>query len=933
MRKAGYLKFILLLVISQLLFMPMNVSANSWIDKEAEEYKELYGENAEIGDEEPNLLHQWGNSISPQDNILEELLAGLLAALGYGINALFDLGMIDLSIDGIVYGRMNADTTMRIDIAHFGLEKNNPYGIFAATLYYNLRRVAFTVIPIIVLFLLVMELFHNTQKGRAQLKQVIKDTLFFFAALYLAPYIVEAFLFFRDACMYVTGEGFSQLLNGLFEGKGATKTHEIFDIVWNGYKQSHAMVDALLVLATAFTGIFYLMDYIKIAALIAVTFGLLPFILILQYFKPKIVAEWANILFPNLLVPFIDMVLLTLPTIISVVYTHVFGPVQIILGQRSSDFVLGVVMLICVWSVRVIRDRMIKLLGFDGLPRASSLGMVLMMMMRMGMGSAGAKTKGTEYVPQETTEGLMQSAQEQKDMGTLLDKADTRISSMDMPDKSETFGMSDVKYDSKTQEFLDGLEDQIPKVDVDTGEEKISEILPQGEISDSLLESVMPPIQEVIEPEVLQNVKPVTDTQKDDVVSGNEGGMEEDTSETDKASQSVAEDSNLHTDNLQSAKPDAAVVPEQMSGADGLQQEDALSKELPPLPKRMDEKHTVRLPKPQVDETFRNNPLLSERDGRRYDNLAQLDALEKKMKENTAYMEKIGYSPSSFAHSYRTELAKNKQLAFHEERLRGVRDGILDKSSEQYKKANADYRQVKIAKSESDKRLVLLDKGYVAEKENAFYKKHVDYCRAVEEQYAKANAISGMDSKTYVNAETFKHAKQVEAVKKQHANFKNFDTRVFDGILTPQEKEAFYRERAVYKQRMEIIKVANTVAAVSGGVVGSAAGLYGGPMTSAMAGYAMGHLGHGLSDKMLRPLAEPVSETLVPQRVTEEKTTPQKERGVVSENANSDSRRIQEARRRADRFEEQHLKNPTEPQVMTEAKKRADRAGKRFEGK
>lgn len=884
--KQKYIKRCLVFFMASFLLINSNIVVSaqapyvslstSWVDKTSGYYQELYGDNAIIGDE--NVKEDTGISsvidkASTNRNILEELLASLIAGLGYGVNGLFESGIVDLSIDGIVYGRMN-DSVMYIDLVHFGLENNNPYGIFAASVYYFLRKISFTLIPIIILVLLIKQLFHNTQKGRAQLKEVVEDSLFFFLLVYAAPYLVELFIYFRDVCMYVTGNGLRSVVDGLFVGSsdlsgvvgsmGSGSTDGIFNIVWRSYESSGSLVDSILVLATSLAGIFYLADYVKIAALIAITFGFLPLILILHFFKPKIVTEWANIVLPNLFVPFVDMLLLMLPSVISTVYTNVFGADVYLASGRSADFILGVIMLFCIWSARVIRDRIIRLLGFEGLPKTNGMGMFAAMAMRMATAGKGiGRTGGMGNSLGNGVEELEKAAQQQAAIGAVVSSADSRISSMKMPEAEA--GLRTVPYENKTNEFLEELN-------------KTSLDLEKGSFS-SMENHAGPSGEEGLSSYGLTQEADMDGTEK------TEGVMEEGFS-VDKVDRNVPSmpDSEILEEcaavadrSMESQEEsvirrgmesDSTIETQDMSARGGFMEEetgalqDTAEVDLPKTSDRanaytssvgeMSRIHRVSVPHPVLDDSFMKNAGISDRDKKRYANLAKMDALESKISKNNKIMTEARYDRASFSDTYQNESKRNQEFAYHENRLSEQRNNILDKQSVQYTVVDNQYQKIMAAKGESDMRLEQLESAYIADKENDFYNRHKEHCQAVEIQYANNSVLGGMNGKVYQDADSFKYAKQVESIKKQQANFKNFDTHQYDGILSPQEREEFYRERAMQQSVKPLVNVAGVAGGLAVGLVAGGAMAYGGPMTSAMA--AIG--GAGVTNRSINKTIE-----------------------------------------------------------------------------
>ena len=170
--QTNFIRVVMCLIVALLLFgyKSIRVSATSWIDKDSDVYEMLYGEEEDFVSGTVQELEE------DEPGMIEEFFSGLIIALSKQLNNLLSSQDINLSIDGIVFGRMAASISgsgyVKADFTHFGLEENNPWGIIGATVFYVLRNICLVVLPVVLLVLLIMELFQNTAKGRARLKEL-----------------------------------------------------------------------------------------------------------------------------------------------------------------------------------------------------------------------------------------------------------------------------------------------------------------------------------------------------------------------------------------------------------------------------------------------------------------------------------------------------------------------------------------------------------------------------------------------------------------------------------------------------------------------------------------------------------------------------------------------------------------------------------------
>jgi len=204
-------------------------------------------------------------------------------------------------------------------------------------------------------------------------------------------------------------------------------------------------------------------------------------------------------------------------------------------------------------------------------------------------------------------------------------------------------------------------------------------------------------------------------------------------------------------------------------------------------------------------------------------------------------MGNAGYNPQTYQENMARYNDTIKELNARIDSTEHRRELITDKTSAEYKTVEKDLTRLYGARDESLANQNRLKQGAAAARENVALRQRAEQYRDREKQYAYNSGLGGMSDKSYSSADTFKHDKRVEMIKKQHADYKNFDSRQYEGVLSPQERENFYRTRAIKEKEERIRNVARKAVAGSVGaavaVPAMAFSAYGGP--AAMMGAAV----------------------------------------------------------------------------------------------
>lgn len=703
---------------------------------------------------------------------------------------------IDLTIDGLVYGRMASSYKGTADFTHFGLENNNPYGIVGATAYYVLRRIFLGVLPIALIIMLIVQLFRNTNRGRAQLKDMATSFLLVIALMFAFPYALNFVIYVRDVVLKATSVG----MTTIFKGVGFNEFSvggSIIGMLYSVYSSSKTLLNALLLAAGVGSGFFYFATYVKAAVLITGCFAILPLILFISIWNKKLLKDWWNIFFPNMCVPLIDLILLQIPTIVLLVYRKVGG---------SGSIVIGILLMVIMWISITIRDRIVKLLGFDGFGGRNGLGLLagaMMAMRQFGGGRSGDSREGADRrLPggREFLTNELESENEARQFSQMRAGIMEQMQndSFDIP-LGENISF-DYGLGSKTEQFLSDMD------------EYAGGIKDSAAASDADVEGVAVP---------------------DDVsfVDGFSGSA----------------DDYYQPSDIPVYQAEAGDIPD------------------------------------MSDAAFRDS--LSEPvDIARFDNLASMDSYYNEIAKNEATMLNAGYHGQK---------AYEAERAGYMEQIDRLNTHIDESNVRLFTRSDIDSPEFAMEKQKLSESLELkrnlservgqLDHAAGLDKANAVYRERVEACKRREVQYAKDAGYSGMKNTVYESSRDFMYQHKIDSARRELANFKNFDTKRYEGLLSHQERESFYREREIYRHRQKIANVAEKatkVAVGAAGIVGAGAvasfAAYGGASASslgAVGAYKAFSKVQGASGNFVGRTGERIVERSMNRRPDKQKTT------------------------------------------------------------
>lgn len=758
---------------------------------------------------------------------------------------------IDLTIDGIVFGRLAPSYKGTVDITHFGLEENNPYGIVSASAYYVLRRLILGVLPVLVMIFLIRQLFLNTQKGRAQLKEMAENILLIIAMLFIAPYLINILIMVRDGILKATASGMASIFRSVGLGDGVGNS--VFGTFYGMYMNRKSFLNAILLAASAGSGFVFLVSYLKIALLLCGSVAILPLVLFFCIWNRKLLKDWFNIFLPNLCVPIVDLILLQVPSIVMLIFKKY--------GGSGGGVVLGLVVLILIWNILVVRDRIIRLLGFEGLGRNGSglLGAAMVAMRAFG-GSLGGGKHGTTQTNNgggpSDREGAaveharmeqMQAAQQRNlpDMSQtgenqyspdLLENTDNFLQSMD-----ENHTGSSLSY-SPEDIFGDSL-DAASTVSM----EQLGDELSNGDISGSVLTPGMD------EMEIPAGEAGVPASETDSVMAENTGALSEVISEAVPGTEDGLADGIVQNDSLDGASETGQVIGESGNGSPNVVGAGSGETESDGKPFNYYTSSVDDIAEHEYNGKFAES-LTNEADRARYENLLHMDGINYKMAQNDAVMQTAGFT--SLGQSAGEKRQIDSQIGRIDGHIRESENRLHqmgDVTSGAYKTEAGALTELKSRRSELVARKEQLNRAEQCYIENNSYRRELETRAGREANYANTKQIGGMDGRTYTSAKDYETQTKLARVRKEFADYSNFDSKRFEGILSPEERESFYQERLLKQRAQSLRRVAGIGASTLGkGAVFAAAStlsMYSGP-SSVTAGLvatqgATGIVNHG----------------------------------------------------------------------------------------
>lgn len=781
----------------------------------------------------------------------------------------------DTSISGLVMGRAGG---YDISIGKFELYENNPYGIMGAIVYTVTRNIIYAFLVLRFVWAIVENSIHSGAKNRQILKEDIYSMILIMAVIYFVPSLYNLFTIARDILVESIASnlfGFDQ-----YTGYNISSLDAIMKVL---DAENGSFVYLIVRLAYLFAGWFYLGNYVLISLMSMGLFAFFPLVAVMSFKNHKFMEGWLMKLFSNALVPMIDYLFLLAPLFLQ----YAVGTQT---GKASITF--AIVTVIMIWSVIPARTFVVNALGNNMGGRAGNgFGAMAMLALRslggLGKGGSGggARNEGgimSDLSNSERFKGLEQDLNKsmESSYSSMLSAQNALGGSLyDIDQKEKAFG----EENSTTIAALDGdststlgnqakVADDIPEQD-DIMEKEMATVSngageydAYGEMEELDGQSMAAEYGEPLSEANFRNLQ-----------------EEEGSAEVDTAAQTMEREA---------LDANAPLEAADTAGVEGAEGEKEGYKPLESLSFESEQQEMYG------GKAYKDLNQGQQFDALRYENLSAMDAYREKenafareassIRSDIAAQEKIITDSTEEAVSQRSaKIASNQQIMdSNTNEIKTINKSIADDRAKMDKEFGAgatldsitdagkrsrfqemqssikdrtmqmqtlETKNAKLAE-ENEKLIsrnaandtirseaVKTKSQYAkdlkkAESQQMAYHQAVQKREEIESGFAEKSRIYRGDGTVYSNASSFQDVQQHNETLRRQASFRNFDSSPAAGILSPEEKAKFHKDRAVAKGIKTGIGAVVKPVAAGVGFVAAAAGGSQSSMMGAMGG-------------------------------------------------------------------------------------------------
>ena len=829
-------------------------SYSSWAE-DVPEYQNIYGNNSTTGNGGTSLydginqtgldingmqggdfmqtIEQW---ISPTQWV-SELVGGIFILLGGVVNgilggrigndvtsAIFNLGHVDLTMDSVIFGRLLNNHP--VNYVTWELHSGNVYGVLSAFLYRFLWDIAFSAFVLVFFIMLIRQLTSGGDaKKRAELKDSLTHGLLIFLMLYLIPQIADISVYLRDwllKSIYVLMAGDNNVTNLSYTN--------IFMAQWARLPWYEDGADVggvggfamgILFFAASCAGMIFAIDYIRIAIKQTALFGLFPVFAILSLKNKKILSNWLVEFIPNLFIPVIDGVLLLLPCMV-IRFANTQGLTGWSgIGERllttGGGLDIGIFLIVCImiFSVIPLRKEVLKLIG-QANPMGGSRGFggvmaAGMMAMRM-MGRTGGVPSGIENYGGMSVADNLAMANALEGYGTagataMAAATADNLSSIEKTTEivGDKFAESAEASASSSMDISQDMAEGNPPMMTDSMGETGDTLTTSGTISAG--EEGYDYTVDAFDPRVSEDMDNMS------------AEMETGEFYRDKMFTPTREE------NLEQMEAYQGLMAKTQQDIDTLSAENGYDKALLARYESLgqDIEHAKAGGGLGIVDGSTGKPIGS--------STAHIDAMEREREGIEKQMQSriASYQPQT------KQAADGAPL--------NNKDGRIRPESVAAKSGDLQGQMKEVIK---DRESQIADNRKAYNEQKAAY----EQAKRSEAAFAKEAKAYGSSGETFDSAEAYRKHREVDAVFKQAANYKNFDTKGISEHLDPATRAKMYRMRAQKQMETEAgvrkQKALTAIGAGAGAVIGGSAMMFGGEqaaMSGAMMGGMMGAMG------------------------------------------------------------------------------------------
>ena len=753
----------------------------------------------------------------------------------------------NFSLDGIILGRLAAGGSGNsVNYTGFDMSDGNLYGTVGAVIYKTLRAVVLGGMLLMYMYMLATHVFKSGEKSRAELKEALMRLVIMFLLIYIMPQIVDIVIYLRDFTLSLVYRGMTS--SGMVDANRMGTNAELITVYRDmAYSESgFGFFTFLLYLGVCIGCVFFLWEYMKIAIIQMMLFAIYPVVSLLSVHNKKLLSDWWGMFFSDCIIPVMDYSLLLIPVFI---------------GEAMGEVhpMLSAIMQVAVIAQTVpARNAMLRIFtnatgiatggGFGGL---GMLGMMAMAALRRGAFHGGFGENhaggGAELPDADTSQEIAE--QFRNDLKPLYDMEQRDViegagKGMDGfgagSDVEDIMSVSDESIkdlvgndaDQPQQEPSDGaygtegdhMEEPVPEIEnfsadnedesVQKAEEELNAMQEGGgatlsgnnTISDlsgaGEYDMEKEPEPQMPYADTVGGVLPVDD---DTGVSGMPQAV----------SSGNMENGQVDEKDFRSYRPASS------SGGGSA-----------PVYQQHDMEHQAQ--EGQGD-TYHEPKALYEFNTLRGNNLKRLDEANQQAEVLQNRM-----STLSEAHRGHEAVYADRRAAFESAknecsiaktnyestgREYGKNSAELQEAKAQYQTAEENMRAKQGNMEEARKKLqnsqADMDKQKSAIESN---RKEIKKAVAKEEQYAGIAKQYGMKDTRYGSEAEFTRQRKIDEIKRNHANYKNFNSGGFKNSLSPEERAAFSREQQLHEKYLRASRAMTVTAGVAGAVAGVATG-------------------------------------------------------------------------------------------------------------
>ena len=354
-----------------------------------------YSDDAESANED--------NDPNPVTKMIAEWVGGIGTDIRKGFKG---KNNIDASITGIIMGNIVNGKSYFV----FELTDGNVWGTIGAIFYVAFRAIMLVMLFIAALWQVIVPLWKGDSRGGALVKNALITFTLGILIITIMPLIVDWLTIVRDKLSVLIYKAVEEIEGVWAPGKDLSYTNpltgaihtvtvdkslgnSIETIYYERYLAQPNMANALLYLIICLLPLSYMFNYIKIALIETVLFGLFPvFAFMGTMDKGESTKSWIITFATNLMIPCIDMALIFVP---SLLLSKMIDD-----SLDTNSLIILFILLISLFSVIPVRNKLLSLFGskWGGIENGTTLGGVLAGAAGAVMGAAlGAKHIYDDY--------------------------------------------------------------------------------------------------------------------------------------------------------------------------------------------------------------------------------------------------------------------------------------------------------------------------------------------------------------------------------------------------------------------------------------------------------------------------------------------------------------------------------------------------------